>query len=146
MPHGLDRAETHASRSACGEDAIDQLFPETLVPCFVPYGAKLCQTRANHLAARAMRSANGFNRDGCSIQTLRGRLSTMGILWARFSRCQRTYLHKSCAFIHTHGSCIPTGRLLHRIQVCVLRLSLQKFMDAVLRVTVLYYSSPETFL
>src|SRR5207253_1133879 len=44
------------------------------------------------------------------------------ILWARFSRCQRTCLHKTCAFIHTLRSCIPIAHLLHRILVCLLAL------------------------
>src|SRR6266852_29682 len=60
-PHSFDRTQSHFGRRSRGEDAIDQLFPQTRIRPGAPNFAKLSQPFANFRAPRVVREAQLLN-------------------------------------------------------------------------------------
>jgi hypothetical protein len=74
--HGVNRIQSHASRSTGSENAIGQLFPEPGVGPFAPNRLKLTKPFPNLLAACSVSGHHSFNCDGflialhCSLSIL----------------------------------------------------------------------------
>src|SRR6266849_9892443 len=60
-PHSFDRTQSHFGGRARGENAIDQLFPQTRIRPGAPNFAKLSQPFANLHAPRVVREAQPFD-------------------------------------------------------------------------------------
>ena len=66
-PHGVNRIQSHASRSTGSENAIGQLFPKPGVRSFAPNFIKLTEPLSNLFASRSVSGHHSFNCDGFLI-------------------------------------------------------------------------------